>query len=161
MLSINISELIWTIINFFLLYFLLKHFLYKPVIRFLDARQARLDAALEEENKARAALEENRERIEGEKAAAVSSARRPVRLQQRGPPISAFLSRHCAVNLCGMAHSSGVMGEAPLTMLAKMPAPAAAPQTPRNPHEPPAIFCPRFQASRRAAGRSSSPPQLR
>ena len=27
MLSINISELIWTIINFFLLYFLLKHFL--------------------------------------------------------------------------------------------------------------------------------------
>ena len=31
MLSINISELIWTIINFFLLYFVLKRFLFDPV----------------------------------------------------------------------------------------------------------------------------------
>ena len=31
MLSINISELIWTIINFFLLFFLLKRFLFDPV----------------------------------------------------------------------------------------------------------------------------------
>ena len=44
MLSINISELIWTIINFFLLFFLLKRFLYDPIIRFTDARRARIDA---------------------------------------------------------------------------------------------------------------------
>ena len=49
MLSINVSELIWTIVNFFLLYFLLKRFLYTPVVRFLDKRQARLDEALKQE----------------------------------------------------------------------------------------------------------------
>ena len=65
-----------------------------------------------------------------EKAAAHSIAIRPVRLQQRGPPISAFFSRHCAASFCGTAHCSGVMGEAPLTILAKTPAPAAAPHTP-------------------------------
>ena len=66
-----------------------------------------------------------------ENAAAHSIAVRPVRLQQRGPPIAAFFSRHCAASFCPRPHLSGVIGEAPLTMLAKMPAPAAAPQTPR------------------------------
>lgn len=68
MLSINVSELIWTIINFFLLYFLLKRFLYTPVVRFLDARQARLDEALNQEAEARAAAEENEKEIEAQKA---------------------------------------------------------------------------------------------
>ena len=68
MLSINVSELIWTIVNFFLLYFLLKRFLYTPVVRFLDARQARLDEALKEEAEARAAAEESEQRIEEDKA---------------------------------------------------------------------------------------------
>lgn len=67
MLSINISELIWTIINFFLLYFLLKHFLYDPVVRFMDARRARLDDALEKEREARLCVDETDERIEKEK----------------------------------------------------------------------------------------------
>ena len=68
MLSINISELIWTIINFFLLYFLLRHFLYRPVVRFLDARRARLDEAREKESEARTAAEENEKEIEERKA---------------------------------------------------------------------------------------------
>ena len=68
MLSINISELIWTIINFFLLYFLLKHFLYTPVVRFLDARQARLDEAEKQEADARAVTEELEKTIEDDKA---------------------------------------------------------------------------------------------
>ena len=42
MLSINISEVILTVLNFFLLYFLLKRFLYTPLIRFMDERQGRL-----------------------------------------------------------------------------------------------------------------------
>lgn len=67
MLSINFSELIWTIINFFLLYFLLRHFLYKPVVRFLDARRARLDDAREKEAGARTAAEENEKEIEERK----------------------------------------------------------------------------------------------
>ena len=43
MLSINFSELIWTIINFFLLFFLLKRFLFDPVGRHLDERQAKIE----------------------------------------------------------------------------------------------------------------------
>ncbi len=68
MLSINVSELIWTIVNFFLLYFLLKRFLYTPVVRFLDARQARLDEAEKKEAEARAAADEIDRQIEGQKA---------------------------------------------------------------------------------------------
>ena len=68
MLSINVSELIWTIVNFFLLYFLLKHFLYTPVVRFLDARQARLDEAEKKEADARAVTEELEKKIEDDKA---------------------------------------------------------------------------------------------
>ena len=68
MLSINVSELIWTIVNFFLLYLLLKHFLYTPVVRFLDARQARLDEAEKKEADARAVTEELEKKIEDDKA---------------------------------------------------------------------------------------------
>ena len=67
MLSINFSELIWTIINFFLLYFLLKRFLYDPITRFMDARRERLDKALEQEREAQARVAENDEQIEQEK----------------------------------------------------------------------------------------------
>ena len=55
MLSINISELIWTIINFFLLYFVLKRFLFTPVCRLLDERQEKIDASLNEEKQAQEA----------------------------------------------------------------------------------------------------------
>ena len=68
MISINISELIWTVINFFLLLFLLNRFLYKPVISFMEQRQARIDAKLREEEEAKARIEENDARILDEKA---------------------------------------------------------------------------------------------
>ena len=68
MLSINVSELIWTIVNFFLLYFLLKRFLYTPIVRFLDARQARLVEAEKKEAEARAAADEIDRQIEEQKA---------------------------------------------------------------------------------------------
>ena len=68
MLSINISELIWTVINFFLLMFLLKHFLYTPIIRLLDERKAKLEEGLEAERKAKETVEENRSRLDAETA---------------------------------------------------------------------------------------------
>ena len=68
MLSINISETIWTVINFFLLYFLLKHFLYKPVLSFMEKRQADIDAKLSVERDAKAQVAENEERLLAEKA---------------------------------------------------------------------------------------------
>ena len=75
MLSINISELIWTIINFFLLYFLLKRFLYKPICDHMDARQARIDAGLEKERAAKETLAAEDARLEEEKQSARDQAR--------------------------------------------------------------------------------------
>ena len=66
--QIFISELIWTVVNFFLLLFLLKRFLFTPVLRFMDARKARIDEKVEKERKAEAKFAENRERLQAEKA---------------------------------------------------------------------------------------------
>ena len=76
MLSINLSELIWTIINFFLLYFVLKRFLFDPVCSFMDARQAKIDAGLNAEKQARETVEQNREKLAAEKAEARIEASR-------------------------------------------------------------------------------------
>ena len=67
MISINISDLIWTIINFLLFCFLLNHFLFKPVLRFMDDRQARVDAKLSEKREAEALAEEKRIQAQREK----------------------------------------------------------------------------------------------
>ena len=66
MLSINFSELFWGIFNFFLLLFLLNRFLYKPLIKFMDDRKARIYAGLDEEKKA---LEEEQANNDGIEAA--------------------------------------------------------------------------------------------
>ena len=76
MISINISDLIWTIINFLLLCILLNHFLYKPVLRFMDDRQARVDAKLSEKRDAEAQAAENDARLEAEKAKSRDEAKR-------------------------------------------------------------------------------------
>ncbi len=46
MLSVNISELALTVVSFFLLLFVLDRLLFRPLIRFMDARQAKIDAGL-------------------------------------------------------------------------------------------------------------------
>jgi F-type H+-transporting ATPase subunit b len=58
MLSINPSETIWTILCFLALLFVLDRLLYRPLVRFMDARKARIDAGLNEEREAQAALDE-------------------------------------------------------------------------------------------------------
>lgn len=68
MLSINLSELVLTIISFFLLLFLLNKFLYTPVLKFMRERQARIDAGLEKERAANAEAAENEKRIEDAKS---------------------------------------------------------------------------------------------
>lgn len=69
MLSINISELVLTIISFFILLFLLNKFLFTPVSKFMAERQARLDASLDKEREASGEVAENQKRVEAEKAA--------------------------------------------------------------------------------------------
>ncbi|MBQ1459424.1 MAG: ATP synthase F0 subunit B [Oscillospiraceae bacterium] len=63
-MSINISEMIWTIICFFALLFVLNTFLFKPLIRFMDERRSRIDAGLEEARRAEEAREEARQAAE-------------------------------------------------------------------------------------------------
>ena len=71
-----VSELIWTVINFFLLYFLLKRFLYTPVIRFMEQRQARVDEKLRKEKDAKTQLQENEARLLARKEEARAKAKR-------------------------------------------------------------------------------------
>ena len=75
MLTLNPSEVIWTILSFFALYFLLKRFLYTPLTRFMDERQARIDAGLQEERDARAALEEQQQELERQREESIDSAK--------------------------------------------------------------------------------------
>ena len=75
MISINISELFWTVINFFLLLFLLRHFLFNPVIHMMEGRQAHIDEKLAEEQNARTQAEENERRLTEEKTASRAEAK--------------------------------------------------------------------------------------
>lgn len=82
MLSINPSELIWTILGFLALLFLLNQFLYKPLVRFMDERKARIDAGLNEESEARAALEEDARGLEREREEMLQEAREEIRAEK-------------------------------------------------------------------------------
>lgn len=75
MISINISELFWTVINFFLLLFLLRHFLFNPVIHMMEGRQAHIDEKLAEEQNARTQAEENERHLTEEKTASRAEAK--------------------------------------------------------------------------------------
>ena len=76
MISINLSELIWTVINFFQLLFLLKRFLYTPILRFMEERRARVEAGLDEERRAGELVRENDERLAAEKTESREEAKR-------------------------------------------------------------------------------------
>ena len=61
-LGLNLWEFIFTIFNFLLLLFLLKKFLYKPILKMLDDRKKSIDEALDAADSARqevAATQEN------------------------------------------------------------------------------------------------------
>lgn len=111
-MSINPSELIWTVINFFLLLFLLKHFLYTPVLRFMEDRQARMDAKLNEEKQAQTKVEENDARLQSQKAKSREEAKRI--LAQSGDELE---KRHAEAMSQARAASSQVLkdGEAALS----------------------------------------------
>ena len=66
MLTINVSEVILTVINFFLLYFLLKRFLYEPLIKFMDERQARIDEGEAKKKQALDSVKESEARMESQ-----------------------------------------------------------------------------------------------
>ena len=63
-MSINVSEVIWTVICFFALLFVLKKFLFGPLIKFMDERQARIDAGEAAMREAEANRQENAAELE-------------------------------------------------------------------------------------------------
>ncbi|MDO4581987.1 MAG: F0F1 ATP synthase subunit B [Bacillota bacterium] len=52
-LGLNLAEFIFAIVNFLLLLWLLKKFLYKPILKMLDDRKAGIDEALDQAAAAR------------------------------------------------------------------------------------------------------------
>lgn len=58
MLTINISELLLTVLSFFILMFLLNKLLFKPVISFREQRQKGIDDCFEQERQAKEKLAE-------------------------------------------------------------------------------------------------------
>ncbi len=70
-MSINISETVLTVANFFLLFFILRTFLYRPLQKIMDARRANISDGLEKRESARRATEAS-DRLMLERLQAVS-----------------------------------------------------------------------------------------
>lgn len=62
-LQISTAEFLWTVISFFLFTFLLKKFLYDPILKALDAREAHIKEGLREGKDAQKALDESKARF--------------------------------------------------------------------------------------------------
>ena len=65
-MSINLSEVILTVVNFIVLMLLLNQFLYKPVVKFMDERKARIQAGLDAQAEAEQALENCQQSLQAE-----------------------------------------------------------------------------------------------
>jgi F-type H+-transporting ATPase subunit b len=81
MLQLNWSTVLLQILNFVIMAFILWRFLFKPVVRILDERSARVTSALDEAQQKRQAAEEMRTEYEGKLAQAEE---RVVAMQQQG-----------------------------------------------------------------------------
>ena len=73
-MSINVSELIWTILCFFVLLFVLKKLLIDPLLKVMDARNANVAEGLEAGRQAQLAREENDEALQQAKKDASQQA---------------------------------------------------------------------------------------
>ena len=73
-MSINVSELIWTILCFFVLLFVLKKLLIDPLLKVMDARNANVAEGLEAGRQAQLAREENDEALQQAKKDAAQQA---------------------------------------------------------------------------------------
>lgn len=56
-MTVQISVVIWTVINFLLLMLILNQLLFKPMLRFMDARKEKIDSAKNELAEAHSARE--------------------------------------------------------------------------------------------------------
>lgn len=77
-LQISISEFLWTIISFFPFMFLLKKFLYEPVLKFMDERKARIDAGLAKGKDAEKAMDDSKAALAEELSKSGAEARQMI-----------------------------------------------------------------------------------
>ena len=73
-MSSNVSELIWTILCFFVLLFVLKKLLLDPILKVMDARKATVEEGLEAGRQAKIARDENDEALQQAKKDAAQQA---------------------------------------------------------------------------------------
>ena len=102
MLTINLSEFILTVINFFVLLFLLKRFLYTPLIAFMEERNARIEAGLKLEHDACEAITEEEARNEERRKTCREEAKRILRDAQRADELrhTELMAETAAKNSC-------------------------------------------------------------
>ena len=74
MLTINISELLLTVLSFFILMFLLNKLLYKPVISFREQRQKRMDDCYSQEDLAKEKLAQTQKELAGRRTESMKQA---------------------------------------------------------------------------------------
>ena len=83
MFTINVSELLLTILNFFVLFFLLRRFLFRPLIAFMEQRKSRLDAGMAQEQRALAAVEQKETLRKAQRRESREAAKRLIREGKR------------------------------------------------------------------------------
>ena len=105
-LSLCIPDLIWTIITFFLLMFLLKKFLYTPVLKFMDERNERIAAGINAGKQAAAALSEQEAMLKTELAEAAEAARSIINTARSEAEKAKCETMHDAHKLVEQLHSS-------------------------------------------------------
>ena len=89
-LGLNLWEFIFTIFNFLLLLFLLKKFLYKPILKMLDDRKKSIDEALDAADSARQEVAATQENIRKDIAQARAEADAIINdAQKRGEQVKA------------------------------------------------------------------------
>lgn len=74
MLTINVSELIFTVLGFFVLMFLLNKLLFQPVIAFREQRQQEIDGSFARQAKAREEKESLEDQIQAQRSESLRKA---------------------------------------------------------------------------------------
>ena len=74
MLTINISELLLTVLSFFILMFMLNKLLFKPVISFREQRQKGIDDCFEQERQAKEKLAETQKDLDCRRSESLKQA---------------------------------------------------------------------------------------
>lgn len=110
-MSINISELIWTVICFFVLLVVLKKLLFDPLVSFMAARDARIQDGLNAGRTAQQQLDAAaRTRSEAQRKQAAAQATRAMRARVRDEETAAAAAVDAKLPELVTALTGGLLG---------------------------------------------------